>query len=411
MSVKNKLISLVLLSALILSLSACAVRIDPPREISSVEEATLMGFEAVEYNEKIKAGSYQYLDVKIKLDFEDEVVWSSDNPEIATVDSGGRVDAIKEGKAVITAHAKSASVDYEIEVIKADKTTTSYTTAITANGDYLSLNKSRADEKNLYAIIVNEADCSVTVYTYSGDSYTKPVRGMVCSTSKTAKTLKNDRESYLYYEVGDKAEWVHLNDSKYYRYATYLGDNLMFQSTPYSDEKASALIADEYNKLGTASTANNIMLSVADAKWIYDNCNEGTLVRIVNDDNKSTFTPLGVPKGMKLTENSKSLKYDPTDKSEGNPYNKLKPVISGASDTVIRLGTGIDLLQGVSAVDTCGNDMTDKMTVDGNVNVNVEGKYIVSYYVSDGLGRAARVDRAVVVTEDENLLTTAPQTE
>ena len=411
MPVKNKLISVLLLCAMTLSLGACAVRLDPPREISSVEEASLMGFEAVEYNEKIKVGSYQYLDVKIKLDFEDEVVWSSSDPKVATVDSGGRVDAIKEGKVTITAGAKSAFVDYEIEVLKADKATTSYTTAFTSNADYLKINKAKEDEKDLYAIIVNEADCSVTVYTYSGDSYNRPVRSMVCSTSKNPKTVKNIKESYLVYEVADKQKWVRLDESKYYQYATYIDENLMFHSAPYSDENNATLIAEQYNKLGKPSTAKNIMLSVADAKWIYDNCKEGTLVRIVNDTNKSTFTPLGVPNSMKLTDNSKSLKYDPTDKSEGNPYNKLKPEISGVSDTVIKPQTAIDLLQGVTAVDTCGNDMTDKITVDGNINVNVEGKYIVSYYVTDDMGRTARADRVIIVTEDENLLTTAPQTE
>lgn len=411
MSVKIKLIAAVILCGLLFSLSACAVRLDPPREMTSVEEATYMGFKAAEYNDKIKVGGYEFLKVNIKLDYEDEVKWFTDNPEVAVVDSNGRVDGIKEGKAIITAKAKTAAIDYEIEVVKAGKAVTSYSTAITANEDYLKLNKANEGDKNLYAIIVNEHNCTVTVYTYGGDNYNKPVRTMLCSTSKTPKTIKNDKDSFLYYEVADKAEWVYLNDSKYYRYATYIGEDLMFQSTPYTDEDAGALIADTYNKLGSAVTAKNIMLSAADAKWIYDNCNEGTLVRIVNADESTNHTPLGVPKGMKLTENSKSLKYDPTDNSEDNPYIKLKPEIFGVSDTVIELETGIDLLQDITAVDTCGNDITDKITVDGSINVNKEGKYVVSYYARDNMGRTARVDREVVVTSDESLLTASPEKE
>lgn len=409
MSVKIKIASVLLLCALVFSLSACAVRLDPPRQMTSVEEAQNMGFSAADYNGKIKVGEYEFLTVNIKLDYQDQVKWSTNNPAVAVVDSSGRVDGIKEGKATITAKAKTATVDYEIEVVKADQAVTSYSTAITANENYLKANLESGME-NPYAIIINEDNCSVTVFTNHGDNY-KAVRAMVCSTGKTQKTIKNDPESYVVYKTTDKAELVNLSDGKYYRYATYIGDDFMFQSSPYSSESPSSLIAEEYNKLGKPVSSKNIRLSVEDAKWIYDNCKEGTMVRVVNSTNKSTFYPLGVPDGMKLTENSKSLKWDPTDRSKDNPYAKLTPVISGVSDTVVKLETSIDLLEGVTAVDTCGNDISDKITVVSNINVNVEGEYVISYYVTDGMGRTARVDRNIVVTSDEKKLTTVPLTE
>ncbi len=410
MSVKIRIISAFVLGALLLSLSACAVRIDPPRELTAEEEAFNMGFEAVEHDGKIEVGGYEYLKVNIKLDYENEVTWSTSDPEVAVVDSNGRVDGIKVGKAIVTATAKTATIDYEIEVTKAGKATTSYSTAFTDNQEYVRVNKLN-NEKDLYAITVNEANCCVTVYTYNAEGkYTKPVRAMVCSISKSKKTIKDDDESWATDEIADKAEWVVLSDGNYYRYATYIGEELMFQSAPYTSESADALITEEYNKIGTPATAKNIRLSVADAKWIYDNCGEGTDVRIINSD-YSAYIPLGVPKSMKLTENSKSLKYDPTDSSKDNPYAKLKPVISGAEDIVIESEKGFDLFAGVTAVDTCGNDITEKITVDGDFNRNSEGRYVVSYYVTDAMCRTVRVDREITVVDDLSQYTTVPATE
>lgn len=414
MSVKIKIASVLVLCALVFSLGACAVRLDPPDEISSEQEAINMGFTAVEHDGEIQAGSYEYLSVNIKLDYEDEVKWSTSDPEIAVVDSNGRVDGLKEGTVTITATAKTAAIDYPVEVTKASKTTTSYTTAITANEESLEVNMAASSEKNPYAIIINEYDCSVTVFTYnsSGD-FTIPVRAMACSTTKNAKAIKDEKEklSWVKYELSDKAEWVYLSDGSYYRYASYIGDEFMFQSAPYTKESVSTLNAEEYNKIGTPATAKNIRLSVADAKWIYDNCDEGTTVRIVNSSNSSVYSPLGVPASMKLGESSKSLKWDPTDTSKDNPYAKLKPVISGAEDIVIEIETGFDLYSGVTAVDTCGNDITSKIKVDGDIDRNVEGRYVVSYYVTDSLGRTTRADREITVTEDLSEFTTASTTE
>lgn len=399
MSVKIKKLTAVFLCVLTFALSACAIRVAPPKELTAEEEAINMGFSAVEYSEGItvEVGGYTFLDVNIKLDYESEVKWSTSDPEIAVVDSKGRVDGVKAGKALITAKVKSASVDYEVEVVKAGKKTTSYTTAFTANESVADANMTLSSDKFTYAIIVNEYNCSVTVYTYSNNEYTTPVRAMVCSTGK--KPIVADEEASFADVIGDKSEWVYLSDGKYYRYATYIGENLMFQSAPYSSESPDSVIAEEYNKIGTRATSKNIRLSVEDAKWIYDNCKEGTTVRIVNAPQKY-FYPLGVPEGVKLTENSKSLKYDPTDRDKNNPYNKLAPVISGADNVVIEAETGFDIYNGVTAADTCGNDITAKIRVEGEIDRNVEGRYVISYYVTDNLNRTTRVDREIIVTNN-----------
>ena len=405
MSLKIKKATAILLSALTLGLGGCAVKVAPPADISPEQEAAYLGFSAKEYDGQVEVGAYEYLDVNIKTSYADIVKWKSSNPEIATVDSNGRVDGKKEGKAVITAQANSATIDYEVEVTKAPNVPVSYSTAILANQDILAENKDSGSEKNLYQIMVNEYNCCITVFTYnSNEEYYTPVRAMVCSMGEKGKTPN------VKGEITEKAEWVNLSDDKYYQYVTYIGDDLMFQSSPYSKQSPDSLITEEYNKIGTPATAKNIRLSSADAKWIYDNCKEGTLVKIVNEKRTSAYSPLGIPTPLKLTENSKSLTWDPTDSNSKNPYAKLKPQILGADNTAIKVGTGFDPMSGVQAIDTCGHDATDKIVIDGDFDRNVEGRYLISYYCTDSMGRTARVDREIIVAEDISEYTTVPVT-
>ena len=388
---KIKLTAIALVAVILLSFCACAVRLDAPVSMSSDDEAVNMGFKPCKYESEIEVGSYTNLSVEIKLDYEFEVQWSSDNPEVAVVDSKGRVDALKVGKAVITASAKSVSYDYEIEVVKARKSPLSYSTAIIGNQEYEEVNRVEGSSKNPYAVMVNEHTCLVTVYTYDADGYyNKPVRVMACSTGNGGKTPNIEKN------ISKKEEWV-KDEDKYYHFATYIGEDLMFRSAPYSKKSESSLVYEEYNKIGTQATKRNIMLSAADAKWIYDNCKEGTLVKIINSADLR-YSPLGIPKTMKLVESSASLNWDPTDSTKGNPYIKIMPCFTGADDVTIEAEKGFDLYSGVKAYDTCGNEITSKITVDGDFDRNTEGRYVVSYFVTDDMNRTVRQDRTITVT-------------
>ena len=52
----------------------------------------------------------------------------------------------------------------------------------------------------------------------------------------------------------------------------------------------------------------------------------------------------------------------------------------------------------IKAVDTCSNDITDKVVVTGNVVTSRVGKYKVTYSVTDSLHRSASVDITVTIT-------------
>ena len=55
-------------------------------------------------------------------------------------------------------------------------------------------------------------------------------------------------------------------------------------------------------------------------------------------------------------------------------------------------------MDNIKAVDTCSNDITDKVVVTGNVVTSRVGKYKVTYSVTDSLHRSTSVDITVTVT-------------
>ena len=408
MTIRNRITAVLAVCAVVLSLGACAVRLDPPVEMSSEDEAFNMGFAAVEYNSKIPVGGYQKLDVEIKLNYEKEVRWSSDNPQIAKVDSNGRVDGLKEGTCIITATAKSATIDYEIQVVKANNTQQFYSTAITANERFVEGNKVSSNDKPLYGIVINLRNNCATVFTYGSEgNYNIPVRSMVCSTGKSGAT------PIMETTAGSKSEWVQGDNQKYYRYATSIGDNVMMCSTAYSKESPDTLIYQEFNKLGSYTKESNIYFALSDAKWIYENLTEGSKVRIVDPELEysSSYSPLGVPATLEITDKSVSKKWDPTGSDKNNPYIKKLPEIKGADDIYLEVNTGFDPLSGVSAVDICGNDLSAKVTVDGDFDRGRPGNYIISYYATDVMGRVKRHDRQITVVRNADEIPSVSATE
>ena len=76
-----------------------------------------------------------------------------------------------------------------------------------------------------------------------------------------------------------------------------------------------------YNQLGTTASAGCVRLTVADAKWIYDNCEIGTLIEIYEEDDPG---PLGKPEAIKLPEGSG---WDPTDPDPENPTWSIRSTV------------------------------------------------------------------------------------
>lgn len=384
--------ALLLALCMIMSLGACAIKVAPAKPMSSADEAEALGFEKNKAAGKVAVGEYVFLSVKIRDEYKNEVKWSSSAPEIATVDSNGRVDGIKAGKVTITARAMNATLDFPLTVTKAPAVTLSDTTATFGSASAmaeLESNKRSESDTNLYALLINLSEHTVIAYTYdSNGSYTIPVRKMVCATELSEKLIPKH-----YYYTGSKDRWYQDEDGLYYQFSTKFSDDFRFSSTPYSKEGAASLITESYNSIGTSCTSGDIWLSVADAKWIYENCTEGTYVRAY--DRYSTAIAKPVP--LKLNGENAEKGWDPTDPSSKNPYKNLTPTFTGVEDITVSKGANFNPTNGVEAFDTCGNKVSKGIKVEGTVNTARPGKYVITYCYTDNLNRTGRADRTVTV--------------
>ena len=315
--------------------------------------------------------------------------WSSSDNNIVTVDDGGRIDGLSEGTATITAQIGNTRHTYNITVAAQSQSIyDGYSTCYLANTDVLNENLNNIYEKNPYFIKVNRSQNCVTVYTYDKNGeYTVPVRAMICSTGVNKATVIGD-DFYIYY----KQEWNTLFNDVYGHYVSGFYGDYLFHSVPYEDASADTLETEEFNKLGDEASLGCVRMETADVKWIYDNCPENTPVTVYDDDNPG---PLGKPEAIKITDHTCS--WDPTDDDPQNPYAAKTPEIHGASDLTITKGETADLLEGVTAVDTCSNDITDKISVTGNVLTDKVGTYKLTYSVEDTMHRTKRIDVTVKV--------------
>lgn len=333
------------------------------------------------------------------------ITYKSSDEKIVTVDSGGRIDGVAEGSAVITASYQGLSAECKVTVAPSLKPAYDlYSTAITANQDALLKNVAKNGEqsiygevqgdgtsyegvKPLYKLVVSIPYQCVTVYTYDeNDKYTIPIRAMVCSTGLDDGTPVGE------YTVSTKLDWGALYGDVYGQYITQFYGDFLFHSVPYHTQNKDDLKVEEYNKLGQPASLGCVRLAISDTRWIFENCIEGTEV-VVTKDKKSP--PLGVPASMKLTDFE--CKWDPTQSDSENPYNGKTPTIEGAEDIILEVGSNFNASSGITAYDTCHNDITNRMNVIGRVNTGIRGKYLVTYEVEDYLHRTCKKTITVTV--------------
>ncbi len=177
----------------------------------------------------------------------------------------------------------------------------------------VSAEKQLATEQLPYYIQVNIQDQVVTVYGLDETgNYTVPLKAMICSTGAATPVSG-------VYATSSKYEWHTLFYNVYGQYATRIVGSILFHSVPYATYgDPSSLLTEEYDQLGTATSAGCVRLTVADAKWIYDHCGEGTLVEFKNT---SDLSELSVATPRKLADVEAELKkWDPTDMVPENPW-------------------------------------------------------------------------------------------
>ncbi len=169
-----------------------------------------------------------------------------------------------------------------------------------------------------YYIKVNYGAQVVTIYQKDENgNYTIPLKAMVCSTGDATPTSG-------VYSIPARWEWLRLQGYVWGHYSTQIKGNILFHSVPYLRKGDPASLEYwEYDKLGTYASAGCVRLKVSDAKWIYNNCKNGTKVEFYSSSDPG---PLGKPSSKKISSYSDELRnWDPTDSNPNNPWKNYKP--------------------------------------------------------------------------------------
>lgn len=242
-----------------------------------------------------------------------------------------------------------------------------------------------------YYIKVNRTQNVVTIYSLDEEGlYTVPVRAMVCSVGRNNATPTGT------FTTSDKHEWSALVGGVYGQYAYRIDGHIMFHSVPYFRRDKGRLETEEYNKLGSAASLGCVRLAVLDAKWIYDNCPSGTLVTIYDNEYPG---PFGKPVAEYIDPEDERAGWDPTDPDTDNPWNDGDIRILGAGDREVERAYACNLLAGVMALDEKGNDLTEYLTIDGNVDLFSCGADTVNYVVTTPNGREVSKEGRIHVSD------------
>lgn len=258
----------------------------------------------------------------------------------------------------------------------------------TAFGVSIAAPKSAQAANTKYWIKVNKQANVATVYQLKSGKY-KPIKAFLvsCGGSNTP--------SGTFYTPA-KYRWQTLMGPSYGQYCTRIHGGILFHSVWYYQRNPATQSTVQFNKLGQTASHGCVRLSVADAKWIYDNCALGTKVTVYSSKDPG---PLGKPKGIKVST-SRRMYWDPTDPDKKNPYRKQKATISISSKkaTTAEYGSSYSIKSGVTAKDKItGNSLTNKITYTTTKYVNGKykkasfstksmGTYRITYAVNSSLG-------------------------
>ena len=115
------------------------------------------------------------------------------------------------------------------------------------------------------------------------------------------------------------------------------------------------------------------------------------LSEFFNKTGKYSFKVVAKANGYTNSTNSNDIVENDFIKSND------KPVILGAEDISIEFESQFDKYAGVTVTDTEDKDLTNKLIVTGDVNVNVAGIYEITYSVTDSDGNTTTAIRKVTV--------------
>ena len=262
-----------------------------------------------------------------------------------------------------------------------------------------------------YMIMVNRAANCLTVYAKGeDDTFSVPYKAITVSCGKELGDTPLGT-----YQTIENYNWRKMNDASYAQYAYRIVGPILFHSVPYYTQAKNDLEWEEFNKLGTAASLGCVRMTVADAKWLMDNCPIGT--RVIIYDDAENPGPLGKPDTIKIPADLATIfniseeqanelkKWDPTDHDASNPWHaySAKIYVPASKQITVEVGTSMEtVLANFIATDTCGNDISHKIELSDNFSLDQSGVYRdVTVSVTDAIGSHAETTIIIVVTEKE----------
>lgn len=150
----------------------------------------------------------------------------------------------------------------------------------------------------------------VVIYNDNGEI----IKAFKCSSGKASTPTRTGN-----YAIHHQYRWRLMIGNCYAQYASAFSGSYLFHSVPYNKQNVSTMFNASYDNLGKPASAGCIRLCCRDAKWIYDNCEIGTKVKVVNKAAPNGIEGESIPSRIKKTKYSG---WDPTDPSPENPYNQ-----------------------------------------------------------------------------------------
>lgn len=108
------------------------------------------------------------------------------------------------------------------------------------------------------------------------------------------------------------------------------------------------------------------------------------------------------PNILNIVEKYKIQAPKASKQNEKEPIKQIKPTITLNGEKVVSLMVGEEYVElGVVAKDEVSGDLTNFVVVEGEVNTNIAGEYILKYQLKDGTGVVAEVTRTIIVKAAE----------
>ncbi|MGN0997665.1 MAG: peptidoglycan-binding protein [Candidatus Ventricola sp.] len=155
-----------------------------------------------------------------------------------------------------------------------------------------------------YALVVDVTNQITRAYTYDETgAYTVLVREMICSTG----TASNPTPLGTTLMPQKRARWGYFPTwDSHAQYLTRIDSANAFHSVLYTAADETTLSVKSFEALGTPASHGCVRLYVSDAKWIYDNCGEGTPITVMEGEYDPEYTMT-----LRRTLNRDTLRENP----------------------------------------------------------------------------------------------------